>query len=91
MVHKATRVEDAPIPQEWKDAHKGEWAVHEGAIVYDYYKTQEEAEKEARLINKVTKVVEDIEDCADEHLGELTEEERSFLRRFYGEKIEIEI
>lgn len=68
-----------------------EWIIYDDGIRYDYFRTEEEAEKTARLLRKAITITDDIQDCADSLISELTEKEKEFLRNHTGDKIEIEI
>jgi hypothetical protein len=91
----AERVEDSEISEELKRRFRGKWVVYEPfageAVIYDYYDSEEEAKKEAELLNMAEKVIEDIRDAAERILEELSSEEIAFLRRYTGGSIEIEV
>jgi hypothetical protein len=91
----AEKVEDAEISEDLKQRFKGKWVVYElfagKPVICDYYDSEEEAKKEAELLNKAEKVIEDIRDAAERILESLSAEEVSFLRRYTEGSIEIEI
>jgi DNA-binding transcriptional regulator GbsR (MarR family) len=91
----AERVEDSKISEELKRRFSGKWVVYEPfageAVIYDYYESEEEAKKEAELLNMAEKVIEDIRDAAERILEKLSSEEITFLRRYTEGYIEIEI
>jgi hypothetical protein len=64
----AEKVEDSEISEELKRRFRGKWVVYEPfageAVIYDYYDSEEEAKKEAELLNMAEKVIEDIRDAA---------------------------
>ena len=91
----AENVEESKISEDLKQRFKGKWVVYQlfagKPVIFDYYDSEEEAKKEAELLNKAEKVVETIEEFAERILQTLTSEERSFLRRYTKGSIEIKI
>ena len=91
----AERVEEAEIQESFKQMHKGKWVVYEPlgkeGLVFDYYDSEEEAKRKAKLLNNAEQVKDDIQNYAEERLDELNEEEINFLREYTGGTIEIEV
>jgi len=69
---------------------ENKWVVMDGGIAFDSFNTKEEADEQAKLLEKAKQVVADIETYADQVINRLTPKERTFLREYAG-NIEIEI
>jgi len=75
---------------EWLEKWK-EWVVIHDLVAYSSYDDEAEARKIAKLLQKASDTVEDIEGHAEQMLEDLTEEELEFLREYTGGTIKIEV
>jgi len=84
---------DVIVTRKYDKTHGAErWAViDEFGYVHSFHDKREDAEKEARLIMKVTKAIDEINEIAFDIIMKLSEEERKFLAKYTGGIIMIRV
>ena len=65
----------------------GKWAVLVDGLLYDYFGSEDEARREARLLKKVEDTLEEINELVWDKIMSLSKEERRFLSEYVGGQI----
>jgi len=65
----------------------GKWAVLLDGLLYDYFDSEDEARREARLLKKVEGTLEEINELVWDKIMSLSKEERRFLSEYVGGQI----